>query len=58
MIETTKYEKCKIEQKGMTSDHDFGYSPSRFSFLLNKRKQLKKKAKIVIKSHEFLLDQM
>ena len=40
-----------IEQKGMTFDHDFGYSlPS-----LKKRKEEKENV-IVIKSHAFLVD--
>ena len=47
-----------IEQKGMTFDHDFGYSFHLSSSLLKKREEEKenKLAKILIKSHAFLLD--
>ena len=47
-----------IEQKGMTFDHDFGYSLPLFSSLLKKKERRKGKctAKTVIKSHAFLLD--
>jgi hypothetical protein len=50
----------KIEQKGMTFDHNFGYS---FPFSLpslKKRDEEKENevAKIVIKSHAFPLDQI
>ena len=47
-----------IEQKGMTFDHDFTYSFPLFSSLLKKegREEENKVAKIVIKSHAFLLD--
>ena len=47
-----------IEQKGVTFDHDFGYSLVLFSPLLKKGEIRKGKliAKIVIKSHAFLLD--
>ena len=42
----------------MTIDHDFGYSLPLFSFLLKKEGRIKGEwlAKIVIKSHTFLLD--
>ena len=52
--------KCVIEQKGMTFDHDFGYSFSIFSSLLKKegREKEDEVTKIVIKSHAFLLDQI
>ena len=48
----------KIEQKDMTFDHDFGYSFPLFSSLLKKGGEEKENevAKIVIKSHVFLLD--
>ena len=48
----------KIEQKGITFDHDFGYSIPLFSSLLKKREEEKENelAKIVIKSHALLLD--
>ena len=47
-----------IEQKGMTFDHDFGYSFSFFSSLLKKERREKENevAKIVNKSHALLLD--
>ena len=47
----------KIEQKGMPFDHDFGYSFLLLSSLLKKEEREKKNevAKIVIKSHTFLL---
>ena len=43
----------------MTFDHDFGYSIPLFSSLLKKSEEEKENeiAKIVIKSHAFLLDQ-
>ena len=47
-----------IEQKGMTFDHDFGYS-FHLSYSLLKKKGREKEnevKKIVIKSHVFLLD--
>ena len=49
-----------IEQKGMTFDHDFGYSFILFSSLLKKEERRKGEwtAKLVIKSHAFLLDQI
>ena len=49
---------AKIEQKGMTFDHDFSYSFPLFSFLLKKEGRRKKEllAKIMIKCHAFLLD--
>ena len=48
----------KIAQKGMTFDHDLVISFPLFSFLLKKegRRQGKWIAKVVIKSHAFLLD--
>ena len=48
----------KIELKGKTFDHDFGYSFSLFSPLLKKkgRRKVEGKAKFVIKSHAFPLD--
>ena len=48
----------KIEQKGMTFDHDFGYSfPLSFSLLKKEGREKKNEvAKIMIKSHAFLLD--
>ena len=48
----------KIEQKGMTFDHDFGYYFPHFSSLLKKKEEEKENelAKIVIKGHAFLLD--
>ena len=47
-----------IEQKGMTFDHDFGYSFPLFASLLKKevRRKAELIANIVIKSHAFLLD--
>ena len=47
-----------IDQKGMNFDHDFGYSLPLFSSLLKKEGRRKGDliAKIVIKSHAFLLD--
>ena len=47
-----------IEQKGMTFDHDFGNSFTLFSSLLTKEGRRKGEwlAKIMIKSHAFLLD--
>ena len=47
-----------IEHKDMTFDHDFGYSFQRFSSLLKKSEEEKENelAKILIKSHAFLLD--
>ena len=47
-----------IEQKGMTFDQDFIYSFPLFSFLLKKEEREKENevAKIVMKSHAFLLD--
>ena len=47
-----------IDMKGMTFDHDFGSSFSLFSSLLKNREKEKDNelAKIVIKSHPFLLD--
>ena len=47
-----------IEQKGMTFDHDFGYSLTLFASLQKKEGKGKGEwiAKIVIKSHAFLLD--
>ena len=46
-----------IQQKGMTFDHDFGYLFHLFSSLLKKEGRRKKWiAKIMIKSHSFLLD--
>ena len=47
-----------IEQKGMTFDHDFGYSLVLFSSFLKKggRRKGELIAKNVIKSHAFLLD--
>ena len=52
--------RLKIEQKGLTFDHDFGYPFPLFSSLLKNREEEKenKVAKIVIKSHVFLLDQI
>ena len=49
----------KIDQKGMTFDHDFGYSLSLFSSLLKKEGRRKGGwiAKIVIKSDAFPLNQ-
>ena len=44
-----------IEQKGMTFTHDFGYYFPLFSSHLKKREEYEV-AKIVIKSHAFLLD--
>ena len=47
------------DQKGMTFDHDFGYSFPPFSSLLTKKREEEKEnedAKIVIKAHTFLLD--
>ena len=43
---------------GMTFDHDFGYSLPPFSFLLIKegRRKVIWIAKIMIKSHDFLID--
>ena len=54
------YEFEKIEQKGMTFDHVFGYSIPLFSSLLKKEGRRKGEliAKIVIKSHAFLLDRL
>ena len=51
-----KYPIQLIEQKGMTFDHDFGYFF--FSSFLKKEERRKGEwlAKIVIKSHAFLLD--
>ena len=52
------FKSCTIEQKGITFDHDFGYSFPTFSSLLKiegRRKGLWI-AKVVIKSHTFLLD--
>ena len=48
----------KIEQKGMTFDHDYVYSFPLFSSPLKKegRRKGERIAKIVIKSHAFLLD--
>ena len=48
-----------IEQKGMTFDQDFVYSFTLFSSLLKREGRRKGEliAKIVIKSHAFLLDQ-
>ena len=48
-----------IEQEGMTFDHDFGYF-SPFLFPPKKRKEEKENevAKIMIKSHAFLLGQL
>ena len=45
----------RTKLKGMTFDHDFGYSFPLFSSLLKKREEKKKNeiAKIVIKSHAF-----
>ena len=47
-----------IEQKCMTFDHDFGYSFLLLSSILKREGKEKenKVAKIVIKSHAFLLD--
>ena len=50
----------RIEQKGLTFDHDFCYSFS-FSFPLifkEGRKKGKKITKVVVKSHAFLLDHL
>ena len=49
-----------IEQKGMIIYHDFGYSFSLFTSLLKKEGRRKGEwiAKIVIKSHAFLLDRI
>ena len=49
----------KIVQKDVTFDHDSGYSFPLFSSLLKNREEEKENelAKIVIKSHAFLLDQ-
>ena len=49
---------CEIEQKGMTLDHDFVYSFPLFCSFLRKegRREGEWLAKIVIKSHAFLLD--
>ena len=49
----------KIEQKGMTFDHDFGYLFPLYSFLLTSKREEEKDnelSKIVIKGHAFLLD--
>ena len=47
----------RIEQKGMTFDHDFGYSFPFFSSLLKKKEEKENEIeKIVIKGHAFLLD--
>ena len=49
----------KIEQKGMTFDHDIGYSFPNFSSLLKKQREEEKEnelAKSVIKTHAFQLD--
>ena len=47
-----------IDQKGMTFDHDFGYSFPLFQSLLEKQGRRKGECilKIVIKNHAFLLD--
>ena len=45
-----------IEQKGMTWNHDFGYSFPLLPSLLNEEKKEEWKAKIVIFSYAFLLD--
>ena len=46
-----------IKQKGMTFDHDFGYSLSLLSSLLKREEEKEnKQKKMVIKSHAFLLD--
>ena len=48
----------RIEQKGMTFDHDFCYSFSLSSsqFFLEGREKGKRKTKVVVKRHVFLLD--
>ena len=67
---TKTHENCKvtasskmalsIDQKGMTFDQDFGYALPFFSSLLKKEGRRKGEwiAKIVIKSHAFLLDRL
>ena len=48
-----------IEQKGMTFDHDFGYSLPLFFFPPKKgRRKGERIAKIVIESHALLLDHL
>ena len=49
-----------IQQKGMTFDHDFGHSFPLFTSLIKKEGRIKGEciAKIVIKSHAFLLDRI
>ena len=49
-----------IEQKGMTFDHNFGYSFPIFFYLLKQDEEEKENefAKIVIKGHAFLLDHL
>ena len=44
-----------MEQKGMTFDHDFGYSFPLLSSLIKKEKE-NEVAKIMVKRHAFLLD--
>ena len=50
----------RIEQKGMTFDHDFCYSLPLFYSLLKKEGRRKKEwiAKIMIRCHAFLLNQI